>query len=132
MLKKEAEKRLSIQEIRRHSYVCMCVDGGREEYEAVEDVCVGEEGARESYPDVTILCVSFVPGGLCTSIQDPSPWRSSTSHPTLIARTTIGGQLCSHTWRFSTSTILLRTEQILVGEGVRGEGMRGEGGGSEG
>ena len=93
--------------------VCVCGRG----YEAVEDVCVWEEGARESHPHVTMLCVSFVPGGLCTSIQDPFPWRLSTSHPTLIARTTIGGQLSCPTWRFSTSTILLRTEEILVSEG---------------
>ena len=97
--------------------------GGRE-YEAVEDVCVWregwkmwEEGAGESYLHVTMLCVSFVPGGLCTSIQDPFPWRLFTSHPTLIARTTIGGRLSCPTWRFSTSTILLRTEEILVSEG---------------
>ena len=55
MLKKEAEKRLSIQEIRRHSYVCVCVEGGGMRqwrmcvcggrgYEAVEDVCV--DGGR--------------------------------------------------------------------------------------
>ena len=80
----------------------------------------GECTMEQSYPHLTMVCVSFAPGGLCTSIQDLFPWRLSTSHPTLTARTTIEGQPSCRTWRCSTSTILLRTGQILVSEGVEG------------
>ena len=58
MLKKEADRRLSIEEIRKHSYVCMCVGGGRGGCEAGGDVCVWKEGAQwnASHRGVCFLC----------------------------------------------------------------------------
>ena len=115
---------MSIEEIRKHSYVCMCVGGGR-----AGGVRQGEMyacGRRvHNGTHLTVVCVSFVPGGLCTSIQDPFPWRLSASHPTLTARTTIEGRLSYRTWRCSTSMILLRTGQILVSDGVREKEIEG-------
>ena len=73
MLKKEADRRLSIEEIRKHSYVCMCVGGGGEGGGVRQGEMYACGRRVHNGTHLTVVCVSLCPRWFVYKHSRPLP-----------------------------------------------------------